>query len=325
MKKILLIITGILIGFSVFSQTSPAHGNCATAAVNTALGNNGCVTTTMSGSVNMSGLCVGGNNPSIYIPFTAGSCTEIDITPNSPTGDWGARVMTTGCSQVTGSLQCHAATKAGAKFTWSSTNGDGSNLLTSGTKYVLHVYGPSSGSVTVCVRHATEKADNECGGATGLGSGTQTFYNGGNCSYTGSLYDATTTDPAPSTICAGSLENTQWIEFAPAAGATSFQIVGSDIWCTGGGCGWQFGMFSGSCGSLTPEVEQVDKTEAVLGMEIAVHKPCWWISKCVLVGCYVIHHLVQLLHLRHQQHLLLVQKGFIWLWMVMLMQIVNFH
>jgi hypothetical protein len=254
MKKLLLTITlGFLLGFSGFSQTSPAHGNCGTAASNTALGNGGCVTTNMTGSVNMSGLCVGGNNPSIYIPFTAGPCTEIDITPSDPTGDWGVRVMTTGCNQVASTLQCHSATKAGEKFTWDSTNGDGTNTLTSGTKYVLHIYGPSSGSVTVCVRHATEKADNECGGATGLGGGTQSFYNGGNCSYTGSLYDPTTTDPAPSTVCAGSLENTQWIEFAPAAGATSFQILGSDIWCTGGGCGWQFGIFSGSCASLTSE------------------------------------------------------------------------
>jgi hypothetical protein len=45
------------------------------------------------------------------------------------------------------------------------------------------------------------------------------------------------------------LENTQWTSFI--ADAPSIQITGSSISCTGGGCGFQFGIFKGACGSLT--------------------------------------------------------------------------
>ena len=67
------------------------------------------------------------------------------------------------------------------------------------------------------------------------------------------MYDATTSDPAPASLCAGSLENTQWSTFQPIAGSASIQIVGGNINCGGPICKWQFGIFSGSCASLTPE------------------------------------------------------------------------
>jgi hypothetical protein len=56
-------------------------------------------------------------------------------------------------------------------------------------------------------------------------------------------------------LCAGSLENTQWTTFT-ASGTTNIVLTGSNISCTGGGCGFQFGIFSAGvggscCGALT--------------------------------------------------------------------------
>ncbi|MFP5471171.1 MAG: hypothetical protein ACLGGV_06215, partial [Bacteroidia bacterium] len=166
--------------------------------------------------------------------------------------------QTTGCSSLSGVGRCEDNALAGEMFTISPHNSTGELQTINGTSYIavisIDYKDGGAGTLNVCFNaNEPEAADNECAGATGLGSGTQSFYNGGNCSYTGSYTDATTSDPAPADVCAGSLENTQWIEFRPAVGATSFEIQGTGIHCTGGGCGYQFGMFSGSCGSLTPE------------------------------------------------------------------------
>jgi hypothetical protein len=259
MKKLLLLLFAIPFVNNLFAQT----GTCASPYT---VSSGGCVTITSFGAGGAAGSC--GNNDfgggSVYIRFTASSCDEFDITSLSGNLVLAYHYFYSGAcpgTAITLPYACHNGAQDGETYTVNSmtSNTDATPLLVSGTQYYLRIVprfadGTANGSLEVCHRaNVTEKANNECGGATGLGGGTQSFYNGGNCSYTGSLNDATTTDQIPDTHCAGSLENTQWVVFAPAAGATSFTINGSNMWCTGGGCGWQFGIFSGSCASLTPE------------------------------------------------------------------------
>lgn len=248
MKKLLLILL-TLISLNNYSQS--------TCASPTTISSGGCLNNiSFPGSVNMAGLCVGGSNPSIFIRFTAGSCSQFNITPNFTLGtssDLGYQILTNGCSSISGGLGCIGNVVAGEQFSISGIGSTGTNLLTSGTQYILQIWGAvGAGTMNICYNASTAgRAANECGGALGLGTSTQSFYNGGDCSYSGSYDDATTTDEPANEICAGSLENTQWVKFTAAVGATSISISGTNISCTGGGCGFQFGIQSGSCGSLT--------------------------------------------------------------------------
>lgn len=252
MKHLFTLIFILMSGF-IFSQGT----SCATAIV---LADGNCLNNQQfPGSANMAGLCVGGTNPSIFIRFRAGTCSQFRITPNfsmsSPNNEIGYTIRTTACAAVTGSTNCVGNIVNGETFTINSRNSSGAQLLTSGTDYILQIWGAvSTNSFNICYTANTrEQASNECAGALVLGTSVQSFFNGGDCSFSGSLDDATTSDPAPSTICAGSLENTQWVQFSPQAGVGSFEVSGSNISCTGGGCGFQFGIFSGTCGSLVSE------------------------------------------------------------------------
>lgn len=59
---------------------------------------------------------------------------------------------------------------------------------------------------------------------------------------------STTTDPAPASLCAISIENTVWYQYCPTASGT-FSITFSNIACAGGGAGIQAGIFTNSGGS----------------------------------------------------------------------------
>lgn len=230
------------------------QSTCATAVT---LASGACLTNqTFPGSANMAGTCVGGNNPTIYIKFTAGSCSQFTITSSASFGTIGSAIYTAaGCSYVAGTSNCNDNVVSGVPFVVDANSANGFYLLTSGTQYVLQLWGAvGSSKFNICYdANVSEATSNECSGALGLGTTAQTFFNPAGCLFTGSYNDLTTTDPAANTLCAGSLENTQWVKFQPAAGVTSFQIVGSNINCTGGGCGFQFGIFSGSCSALTSE------------------------------------------------------------------------
>lgn len=251
MKKLITLIFVALLSLTAMSQGT----SCGTAIT---LADGACLTNQQfPGSVNMSGLCVGGNNPSIYISFVAGNCSQFTITSSNSSSTVGHRFLTGGCSYVSGSLECHDNVVAGVPFTASDYSFNGTDLLTSGQTYVLHLWGPvGTSQFEICYEaNANEEPSNECSGASSLGTSPTTFYNGGDCSYAGSYDDnlGGENDPAPIDLCAGSLENTQWVTFTPMAGVSSFDIIGSNINCTGGGCGFQFGLFSGSCGSLVSE------------------------------------------------------------------------
>ncbi len=252
MNKLFTLLLLFLTSF-VFSQGA----SCATAIV---LADGNClINQGLPGSANMAGLCVGGTNPSIFIRFRAGTCPQFRITPNfsmpGVNDQIGYTIRTTACAAVTGSTNCVGNIVNGETFTINSRNSSGTQLLTSGTDYILQIWGAvGTNSFNICYTANTrEQASNECSGALPLGTTSQSFFNGGDCAFSGSLDDATTSDPAASTLCAGSLENTQWVQFSPQAGVGSFEISGSNISCTGGGCGFQFGIFSGTCASLVSE------------------------------------------------------------------------
>lgn len=261
MKKLVLLL--IMLCFTTF-VISQVYNTCASAASGTSLANGSCIdNASFGGSVNMSGICLGGNNPAMYIPFVAGSCSQFTINPDfslNPTGQsFGYTVLTTGCSNALVVTECVGNIVQDQDFTISGISYNGGTQLVSGTKYVLRLYGavPAGGTIDICYNANTpEEPSNECGGALGLGTSPTTYFNGGDCSYNGT-YDDTPSNPsfdaAPIQYCAGSLENTQWVNFSPVAGASSFQIVGTNINCTAGACAYQFGIFSGSCGSLTNE------------------------------------------------------------------------
>lgn len=252
MRKLLLTLLFLTLTKLVLSQ---GYSTCANAVAGTALSNGCIINQNFPGSVNMSGLCVGGSNPAVYIKFVAGNCSQFIITPSGNFGSIGSQILTTGCAGVAGSLQCHDNVISGSSFSADCHDVNGNYLLTSGTTYILRLWG-SVGTSTFKICYESNKSEeqsNECSGALGLGTSPTQFYNGGDCSFTGSAIDLTTSDPVASGLCAGSLENTQWIKFIPISGVTSFQINGTGINCTGGGCGFQFGIFSGSCSSLLSE------------------------------------------------------------------------
>jgi len=247
MRKIL-----ILIFIFIYTLTN-GQTSCATSLP---ISSGSCISTSFPGSANMAGTCVGGTNPAIYLRFTAGSCSSFNITPSSNASTIGSAIYTyPGCSYVANSAECHDNVVTGNQFNAGANNTTGGYLLTSGQQYVMLLWGPvGTSTFNICYNaNVLENSSNECGGSLILGTTATQFYNGNDCSFTGSYTDATTTDPTPSSLCAGSLENTQWITFQPLVGVTSFQIIGSNINCTGGGCGFQFGIFSGSCGSLVSE------------------------------------------------------------------------
>jgi hypothetical protein len=247
--KITITLLFITLTRTLFSQCAGAtpitNGNCLS----------GQSLTTLSGGF-VAG-CNGGSNPFITYSFTAPvGCVDFDISNivGNGTGlSWQYRFINAACSAVLGG-GCVEQVSDGIGFTLTADNVSGGYLLTPGTAYFLQIMGDNPSTFTVCMSNNVEPS-NSCAGAAGLGTGATTYFNGSaGCAFTGTQTGGTG-DPAASLMCAGSLENTQWVNFSPAAGATSFQVVGTNITCTGGACAYQFGIFSSptACGALTSE------------------------------------------------------------------------
>lgn len=258
LPKLSLSTFAICISFFGLSQ---AYSTCASAVSGTSIADGQCMSNvSLSGSVNMAGICIGGSNPAVYISFIAGTCPQFSISPDfnlNPSGSsFGYSIMNSACGTLW--TECVGNLVNGQAFTVSGINFNGSTQLVPGTEYVLRLYGAvGAGTLDICYNaNVPEAPSNECSGALGLGTTTTTYFNGGDCSYNGT-YDDTPSNPsldgAANLYCAGSLENTQWIAFSPIAGASNFQIIGTNINCTAGACAYQFGIFSGSCASLTYE------------------------------------------------------------------------
>lgn len=250
MKKLLVIIPTLICYAHSFGQ-------CAGA---TPITNNNCLTgqsfaVASSGSF-VSG-CNGGSHPYTSYSFTApATCVDFDISniaASGPDTDWQWRIINAGCTSVLGG-GCIEQVADGQSFTITADNVSGSYLLTPGTNYVLQLMGDNACTYDICMSNNVEPS-NSCAGASGLGTSPTTYFNGSaGCAFSGTQTGGTG-DPAAASMCAGSLENTQWVNFSPAAGASSFQVVGTGISCTGGACAYQFGIFSSptTCGTLTPE------------------------------------------------------------------------
>lgn len=253
-SELIILALAFLLHFNVNSQCSGptiTNGNCLTGQ---SLPNG------PSGAI-VGGGCNGGNHPWQTYQFTAPSgCVQFDISNiagNGTNESWMYRFINSTCTAVVGA-GCVNGVSDGNTFSISGDDqvnpGAGNYLLTPGQTYYIQIQGDNSCTYDICMSN-TEAPNNECSGASGLGTGTSTFYNGGSgCAYSGTYNDVTTSDDLPSSeYCAGSLENTQWVQFSPLAGTSSFDIIGSNVACTGGACAYQFGIFSGACGSLTSE------------------------------------------------------------------------
>ena len=245
----------LLICLTLFTFYSNAqYTTCAAAASGSQLSNGGCLTNQNATAGVPAANCGGGFNSGVglFYKFTAGSCPQFDLTFNA-NEDVQFILWTTGCALVSGSIECSYA-QANTPLTESYNNPVYGPNLTNGTQYIIEICTKTTSNFSICYTANTpEAANNECSGASGVSPSGATFFNGGNCEYTGSYDDPSTSDPPPATFCAGSLENTLWTQFQPIAGTNSIQISGSGISCGGPVCAWQFGLFSGSCGSLTPE------------------------------------------------------------------------
>ncbi len=247
MRLLCLFILQILCAFDLFGQAS-----CASPAV---VLDGGCTTfniSSNSGAI-LAG-CNGGNHPLAYLRFTApanGDCVQINFSNITSGGTYQLAAYTAGCaSYVAGSAACVENVVAGNPFSFSSESATGANLFTPGSTYVLAIQSNTATSITACMNTPSAYASSdECAGAQPIGTGTSTLYNGGDCLYSGGVDNPASADPPPIQLCAGSLENTQWSAFV--ANASTIQIIGSSISCSGGGCGFQFGMFTGTCGALT--------------------------------------------------------------------------
>jgi len=224
---------------------------CAAAAAGSPMTNGSCLTNQNAATAVPAANCGGGFNSGVgfFYPFVAGSCPQFTLTFNAAE-EVQFLLWNNSCTNIAGECsEAQANVPIFESFSAASTP-----ALTSGTTYILEIVTKTTSNFSICYQaNQAEAANNECSGASGLSSTGATFNNGGNCSYTGSGTDATTSDPAASTFCAGSLENTLWTKFQPVAGSTSIQIIGSGINCGGPVCAWQFGLFSGTCAGLTPE------------------------------------------------------------------------
>jgi hypothetical protein len=247
--KLRLILMVFLLGW--FQAAIGQSTTCAGAVAGSPLVSGSCLTGQNASTAVTAANCGGGFNSGVglYYEFTAGTCPEFDIT-FAANEDVQFIIWSSSCTVL--GVECSYAV-SGVPLTESFSSA-ATPALTNGTNYVLEVLTDNASSFSICYNASqAEDPTNECSSAAGLSPSGATFYNGGNCSFTGSLNDASTSDPAASQFCAGSLENTQWVTFQPLAGASSFQIIGSGISCGGPVCAYQFGVFSGTCGSLTPE------------------------------------------------------------------------
>ena len=201
--------------------------------------------------------CNGGSNPFITYSFTApAGCVDFDISSIADNGtglSWQYRFINAACSAVLGS-GCIGQVSDGGQFTITADNTAGTYLLTSGTNYFLQIMGDNPSSFSICMSNNVEPS-NACAGAFGLGTTATTYYNGSaGCAFTGTQTGGAD-DPAAASLCATSLQNTQWINVSPVVGASSFQVIGTGIGCSGGSCTYQFGILSSptACVALTAE------------------------------------------------------------------------
>ncbi len=205
-----------------------------------------------SGSAGCSGSGYGGSGFLHFYTFTApanGNCVQFDFESITTTGNLDMEIWTSGCgSYVSGSLACWGAAAAGKPWSYSSEGDYGANLLTAGTSYVLRVWSKNGGTYDVCMKTSgVWKTSDECTGSSIVTSSPVNYYNGGDCDYSGSIDNGGALDFPASWYCAGSKENTKWFKYT-ASSTADLTLTCGNIYCTGGGCGYQFGIMSAGVG-----------------------------------------------------------------------------
>ncbi len=210
------------------------------------------VSSTTGGSVHCSGQGYGGNGRITYFSFTTNSspqCVSLDMQTSTADVKLEAALYS-GCSggTATGLNNNQSICMTDGSGIW-ATNMDLSNL-NANTTYYLRVRTESgfAGTIQICGKHETP-TNNPCSGSTAIDALTTPNQN--NACNIGS------TEVAPSTLCAGSLQNTAWYTYTVLASGVSSVII-SNLNCDNANFagnndyGFQIGFFTGNCGSLTP-------------------------------------------------------------------------
>jgi hypothetical protein len=185
-----------------------------------------------------------------YFSFTTNAsaeCVLLDMTTSIP-GESIEAVLFTGCSSgnPTGGSAIQSVCMDEGTGIW-ATNLWSGNLLPN-TTYYLRVRTESgfNGSIRICGKYDTP-SNNLCSGAIPIDQ---------NASAQNNACNAGSTEVTPSSLCAGSLENTAWYSYTVQATGIS-SIVINNIRCVNANFagnndyGFQIGFFTGSCGSLT--------------------------------------------------------------------------
>lgn len=163
------LILSLFFGLNATALNAQVFNSCAAASAGAAIANGACVNNaSFGGSVNMSGQCVGGNNPAMFIKFVAGNCSQFTISPDFNLGnndDFGAQIISSSCGAVSGfGAECYGNLVQNQTLTVSGINILGSAQLTPGTTYILLLYGNvGSGTVDICYNaNVIEQPSNEC-------------------------------------------------------------------------------------------------------------------------------------------------------------------
>lgn len=254
MKTTLLTVFVILCFYSstLFAQgtncsnaiTLPLNGTCNSYSVSSATG----------GAVDCNGQGYNGNGGQItYFKFTTNSipeCVSLDMQTSTANVTMEAALYS-GCSgtTATGLDNDQNICMNDGNGIW-ATNLDIANLNANTTYYLRVRTEPGfAGTIQICGKYDSP-SNNLCSGSTGIDDLVTPNQN--NACNVGS------TEVAPSTLCAGSLQNTAWYTFTVLSTGVSSVII-SNLNCdnsrirgNNNGYGFQIGFFTGNCGSLVP-------------------------------------------------------------------------
>ncbi len=215
----------------------------------------------------LSGSCNGNYSTSglgndVFYQVTVGANSYLSIQLTNTTAAGMAEVAVLSASSCSGPFTCvtNGAWGGGLQTTTgpgSTTNGPNSPCRTvyfqnAGT-YYLQVDGMSNsnGPYTLSVNSFTPPVGDNCATPSTVTAGSPITINSTNCNYT-----AGTDDPAGALICAGTIENTNWVAFQSDGSGTAVNVSVNSVTCSTGyytGSGFyagsgQFGVITGTCG-----------------------------------------------------------------------------
>jgi hypothetical protein len=163
------------------------------------------------------------------------SIFEMSVLSGACAGPW--TCLTNGA--WAGGLQTASTTVSGMFTTTTATTSSPCKIIyfaTAGTYYVRIDAGAGvSGAFTLNVNPYTVTGGNSCSTATGMSSGVGVTVNNTNCTYS-----VGPDDPAGALICAGTIENTNWLQFQSNGNGTPVSVTINNVTCA------DFGYYTGS-------------------------------------------------------------------------------